>query len=81
MNLCPLTCIYEDVKVLFILGHPSLATLRALIDLTDGRMVLRVGDEKVILTLHKAIKHSLDLNDTCYYVDDVDYVVFDVTQD
>ncbi|KAK5846263.1 hypothetical protein PVK06_002546 [Gossypium arboreum] len=39
----------EDVEVPLILGHPFLATARAVIDVGNGKMVLRVGDEKSFL--------------------------------
>lgn len=42
----------EKVEVPLILDHPFLATSKALIDVNDGKMVLRVGEDKVIFKLH-----------------------------
>ncbi|KAK5825723.1 hypothetical protein PVK06_020584 [Gossypium arboreum] len=39
----------EDVEVPLILGRPFLATVRAVIDVGDGKLVLRVGDEELSL--------------------------------
>ncbi|XP_027368188.1 uncharacterized protein LOC113874166 [Abrus precatorius] len=37
----------EDTDVPLILGRPFLATARAIIDVKDGKLILRVGDENV----------------------------------
>ncbi|XP_027357480.1 uncharacterized protein LOC113866881 [Abrus precatorius] len=37
----------EDTDVPLILGRPFLATARAIIDVRDGKLILRVGDERV----------------------------------
>ena len=50
----------EDVEVLLILGRPFLAAARAIIDVNDGRLVLRVGEEEVIFKIFDAMRHSLE---------------------
>ena len=57
------------MEVHLILGRPFLATSQVLIDVKDGRMVLRVGEEKVAFKLQETIRHSMDFNDSCYFVD------------
>ncbi|XP_022877997.1 uncharacterized protein LOC111395986 isoform X1 [Olea europaea var. sylvestris] len=47
----------EDHDIPIILGRPFLATGRALIDVQEGQLILRVQDEKVIFNILKAIKY------------------------
>ena len=61
-------------NVPMILGRPFLATARALIDVGDGKLQLRVGDECVIFYLKDALRHSLDHDDTVYSVDLLDNI-------
>lgn len=44
-------------KVSLILGRPFLATGRALIDMQEGELILRVGDDKVTFSINEAMKH------------------------
>ncbi|XP_048228259.1 uncharacterized protein LOC125369532 [Ricinus communis] len=55
-----------------ILGRPFLATSRAIIDVRDGKLQLRVG---ITFDLSTSIGHSLDHNDTVYSVDVLDDIV------
>jgi len=71
----------DQVEILMILGRPFLATSKALIDVKDGQMTLRVGDEEVIFKLKDSMRHSLDFDDTCYSVDVIDDVVSDFIHD
>ena len=64
----------ED-NVPLILDRHFLATARAIIDVGDGKLQLRVGDESVIFDLSTALKHSLDYDDTAYFVDALDGVL------
>ena len=70
----------EDVEVPLILGRQLLATSQALIDVSDRRMVLKVGDKEVKLKLSDAMKHPTNFDDSCYYLDIADLVVDDCTQ-
>ncbi|XP_075080547.1 uncharacterized protein LOC107806844 [Nicotiana tabacum] len=48
---------YElDEEVPFILGHPFLATGRAIIDICEGRMTMRVGDQVEVFNVYRALK-------------------------
>ncbi|XP_019267037.1 PREDICTED: uncharacterized protein LOC109244409 [Nicotiana attenuata] len=48
---------YEpDQEVPFILGRPFLATGRAIIDVCEGRMTMRVGDRVEVLNVYRALK-------------------------
>ncbi|XP_076954094.1 uncharacterized protein LOC143628364 [Bidens hawaiensis] len=51
----------EDNSVPLILGRPFLATAQALINIHDGKLILRVGDENVTLTFdcHSSIPNRL----------------------
>ncbi|XP_039113820.1 uncharacterized protein LOC120249368 [Dioscorea cayenensis subsp. rotundata] len=71
----------DRAEVPLILGCPSLATSQALIDVKDGKMVLRVGDEEVVFKLKDAMRHSMDGDDTCYALDVIDGCVSDFVQD
>ncbi|XP_022881102.1 uncharacterized protein LOC111398436 [Olea europaea var. sylvestris] len=66
----------EDSNIPLILGRPFLATRRALIDVYDGNMILRVDNEQVIFNMFKAMKHSLT-SDTCCQVDVLEELVVD----
>ncbi|XP_057985287.1 uncharacterized protein LOC131170238 [Hevea brasiliensis] len=64
----------EDVQIPIILGKPFLATAGAIIDVKNGRLSLKVGDEKVKFNLFRVIKHKLEL-DECLRVDIIDKLV------
>jgi len=65
----------EDVDVPLILGRPFLSTSEALIDMDGGELTLKVGDEKLTYRLAKAMRHSLDFDDTLYYLDTTDELI------
>ncbi|XP_027342978.1 uncharacterized protein LOC113855537 [Abrus precatorius] len=64
----------EDSKVPVILGRPFLTTGRALIDVQQGQLMLRVHDEKVTFKVFEAMQHPDD-KDTCCKVDMLDSLV------
>ena len=70
----------KDIKVPLILGCLFLATTRAIIDVSDGKLVLRVGKEEVIFKIFDAMRHSLEKDDMCYFLDNLDVIVFDFVQ-
>ncbi|XP_019248465.1 PREDICTED: uncharacterized protein LOC109227722 [Nicotiana attenuata] len=48
---------YEpDQEVPFILGRPFLATGRAIIDVCEGKMTMRVGDRVEVFNIYKALR-------------------------
>ncbi|XP_058008224.1 uncharacterized protein LOC131182886 [Hevea brasiliensis] len=64
----------EDVQIPIILQRPFLAIARAIIDVKNGRLTLKVGDEKVEFNLFRAMKHKLE-PDECLRVDIIDKLV------
>ena len=70
----------EDHEVPLILGRPFLATGRALIDVQQGNMVLRINDEHVTFNVFKAMKFPSS-SDTCFRIDAIDSVVDDKFQE
>ncbi|GKC67145.1 DNA-directed DNA polymerase [Tanacetum coccineum] len=62
----------EDSRVPIILGRPFLAIARAMIDMFNKKITLRVGEDEVIFDMDQSIKRSLAEDDECYEVDDLD---------
>ncbi|GJT09423.1 DNA-directed DNA polymerase [Tanacetum coccineum] len=62
----------KDSKVPRILGRPFLATVRAMIDVFNKKITLKVGDDEVIFDMDQSIKRSPAEDDECYGVDDLD---------
>ncbi|GJT88592.1 DNA-directed DNA polymerase [Tanacetum coccineum] len=62
----------EDPRVPIILGRPFLATARAMIDVFNKKITLRVGDDKVIFDVDQSIKRPTTKDDECYGIDDLD---------
>ena len=54
----------EDEDVSLILGMPFLYTAKAIIDVYDGTLTLRVGDESCKFDVYQGIKYPSD-NDLC----------------
>ena len=71
----------DDVGVPLIIGRRFLATSQALIDVSNGKMILRVGDEEVMFPLSVAIKHSLNSYDSCFYLDVTDLIIVECVWD
>ncbi|XP_021687743.2 uncharacterized protein LOC110670108 [Hevea brasiliensis] len=61
----------EDVQIPIILGRPFLATAGAIIDVKNGQLSLKVGDEEVEFNLFSAMKQKLEPNE-CFKVDIID---------
>ena len=59
----------EDKEVLIILGRSFLATGQALVDVKNGELTLRVGDEEVKFNLIKTVRFSNNDKRTCMRVD------------
>ncbi|GJU86123.1 DNA-directed DNA polymerase [Tanacetum coccineum] len=62
----------EDSRVPIILGRPFLATARAMIDVFNKKITLRVGDDEVIFDVDQSIKRQPTEDDECYGIDDLD---------
>ena len=52
-----------DVEVPIILDRPLLATSRALIDVHNGELTMRVQDEKVTFNVFQAMKFPNDVEE------------------
>ncbi|GKA69725.1 putative nucleotidyltransferase, ribonuclease H [Tanacetum coccineum] len=61
----------EDSRVPIILGRPFLATARAMIDVFNKKITLRVGDDEVIFDVYQSIKRPATEDDECYGIDDL----------
>ena len=61
----------EDREVPLILGRPFLATGRALIDVQEGKLELRVQDEKVTFNVFEATKFPTEA-DSCFRVEAIE---------
>nr|GEY79275.1 hypothetical protein [Tanacetum cinerariifolium] len=59
----------ENELVPIILGRPFLATARAVIDVYEGKLSLRVGSETITFDLGKSLKSKHSRDDYLYYVD------------
>ncbi|GJX40302.1 DNA-directed DNA polymerase [Tanacetum coccineum] len=62
----------EDSRVPIILGRPFLATARAMIDVFNKKITLRIGDDEVIFDMDQSIKRPPAEDDECYGIDDLD---------
>ncbi|GKD18053.1 putative reverse transcriptase domain-containing protein [Tanacetum coccineum] len=62
----------EDFRVPIILGRPFFETARAMIDVFNKTITLKVGDDEVIFDMDQSIKRPLAGDDKCYGVDDLD---------
>ncbi|GJZ04136.1 reverse transcriptase domain-containing protein [Tanacetum coccineum] len=59
----------EDELVLIILGRPFLATARAVIDVHEGKLSLRVGSETITFNIRKSMKSKHSRDDYLYCAD------------
>ncbi|GKF47532.1 DNA-directed DNA polymerase, partial [Tanacetum coccineum] len=71
----------EDSRVPIILGRPFLATSRAMIDVFNKKITLRVGDDEVIFDIDQLIKRPPNKDDECYRIDDLDNTINMETQE
>ncbi|GJT59665.1 reverse transcriptase domain-containing protein [Tanacetum coccineum] len=67
----------EDSRVPIILGRPFLATARAMIDVFNKKITLRVGDEEVVFDVDQSSKRPTTEDDECYGIDDLDKMIND----
>ena len=59
----------EDKAALIILGRPFLATGQALIDVENGELTLRVGDDQVKFNLYNGMNYPSDENASFMRID------------
>ncbi|XP_061353735.1 uncharacterized protein LOC133298460 [Gastrolobium bilobum] len=72
--------IEEDVEIPLLLGRPFLATARAMIDVEQGKLMLRVNDETVTIDVLESMKHPSDGGD-CFKVDIINDAVLDTVDE
>ncbi|GJV01576.1 putative laccase [Tanacetum coccineum] len=65
----------EDSRNSIILGRPFLATSRAMIDVFNKKITLRVGDDEVTFDIDQSIKRLPAKYDECYGIDDLDKTI------
>ncbi|XP_073057291.1 uncharacterized protein [Primulina eburnea] len=70
----------EDMVMPLILGKPFLATVKALIDVQEGKLRLRVGEEEITFDVYNALKHTRH-TDYCFKIDALDSLVNNFVQD
>ncbi|XP_076916428.1 uncharacterized protein LOC143576143 [Bidens hawaiensis] len=58
-----------DDSVPLILGRPFLSTAQALIDIREGKLILKVGDDNVTFDVRQTLKHPKSADDSLYFVD------------
>ncbi|GKF77304.1 DNA-directed DNA polymerase [Tanacetum coccineum] len=67
----------KDSRVPIILGRPFLATARAMIDVFNKKITLRVRDDEVMFDVDQSIKRPTTEDDECYGIDDLDDTIND----
>ncbi|KAL8470352.1 hypothetical protein ACS0TY_032997 [Phlomoides rotata] len=68
-----------DVKVPLILGRPFLATTRVIVDVSSGKLTLKLGEEELTFDTRKAMKHPKE-EEECHVIDLVDICVEETLQ-
>ena len=64
----------EDKEIPIILGRPILATSRAMIDVQQGELKLRVQDDEIKFNVFEAVRHPAE-SDTCFMIETVEATV------
>ncbi|XP_075096342.1 uncharacterized protein LOC142174447 [Nicotiana tabacum] len=65
-----------------ILGRPFLATGRAIIDVHQGQLILRVDEERVIFDMQKILRYSGDeTSSSCFSIDMISYLTDEFKDD
>ncbi|GKB99073.1 hypothetical protein Tco_0985210 [Tanacetum coccineum] len=61
--------------------RPFLATARAMIDVFNKKITLRVGDDEVVFDVDQSIKRPTTEDDECYGIDDLDDAINEEAQE
>ncbi|GJV52655.1 DNA-directed DNA polymerase [Tanacetum coccineum] len=61
--------------------RPFLATARAMIDVFNKKITLRVGDDGVVFDVEQSIKRPTTEDDECYGIDDLDDLINEEAQE
>ncbi|GJT48337.1 reverse transcriptase domain-containing protein [Tanacetum coccineum] len=65
----------EDSKIPIILGRPFLVTARAMIDVFNKKITLRIGNQEVIFDVDQSIKKLPGEDNECYGIDELDQTI------
>nr|GEV71030.1 hypothetical protein [Tanacetum cinerariifolium] len=71
----------EDFKIMIILRRPFLAIARAMIDVFNKKITLRVGNKVVIFDVDQSTKRPPTEDDECYGIDFLDTTIYSKTQE
>jgi hypothetical protein len=69
----------EDVKVPLILGRPFLATVRAVVDVSSGKLTLKLGEEELTFDTRKVMRHPSE-EEECHVIALIDICVEETLQ-
>ena len=64
----------ENKEIPIILGRPFLATSKAMIDVQEGELKLRVQDDEVRFSVFNAVRHLVE-SDACFMIEAVEAIV------
>ena len=70
----------EDREVPLILGRPFLATGRTLIDVQQGKLILRVQDEQVTFDVFEAMKFPSEVH-SCFQINTLDRIILETFEE
>ncbi|XP_021849286.2 uncharacterized protein [Spinacia oleracea] len=68
----------EDVHVPIILGRPFLATMGAIIDVKQGKITLKVGENSLVFDWNQTMNCPSSSNENCFFVDSFDPIVHEM---
>nr|GEX36633.1 hypothetical protein [Tanacetum cinerariifolium] len=72
---------WEDSRIPIIMERLFIATVRAMIDVFNRKITLRIGKEEVIFDVDQSIKRPPAEDDECYGIDDLDTTINLETQE
>src|SRR4051812_41789003 len=61
----------EDRNIPLILGRPFLRTARTIIDVVEGKLIMRLGEEQIEFQFVNSMKFPLEV-DCCYRIDEIE---------
>ncbi|XP_061347780.1 uncharacterized protein LOC133293258 [Gastrolobium bilobum] len=70
----------EDIEIPLLVGRPFLATARAMIDVEQGKLMLRVNEETVTIDVFESMKHPIDGED-CFMIDIIQEAIDDAMKE
>ncbi|XP_061372042.1 uncharacterized protein LOC133314567 [Gastrolobium bilobum] len=70
----------EDIEIRLLLGRPFLATARTMIDVEQGKLILRVNEETVTIDVFESMKHPTDGED-CFMIDIIQEAIDDAMKE